>query len=519
MRQIPSPRELGFPAKFAQWRPNQIEALRAMLDSPRRFKALDAPTGFGKTAVYVAYALITQRATCFITDSRALQDQLLLDFESVGLVDIRGRRNYDCGYRVDYTCEEGIAAKCPFRGTANCPESQATQRAAASPLVVTNYDKWTSARKYGQGMDHFQQAVLDEGHLAPEKLANAMQVLLSPREIEEIGLDLLSGTQAQEMVNWKSWAGMAKGVAEQAMLRARRKIQEAPSPRASWIQQYHHLRRLAKRLGTISTATPEHWIVDEEKEGRYQFDPIRPGRYAEAALFMGLESIVIVSATLRKKTLYQLGVGNDSFTALEFDSDFPVTRCPIYYLPTMRVDSRAGDLSRLWLLLDQIAARRTDRKGIVSTVSYARRESILGVSRHAGRMLINERGEPATSVVGDFRDATPGAILVSPSIGTGFDFPLKDCEWFFLCKIPFPHASKIVKARTEADPEYPHHLAMMQLEQNFGRGMRSKQDQCEGFIGDEHLNWFYPHFKHLASRSFRRRFQEVTTIPTPPPHL
>src|SRR5436853_100346 len=74
---IPSPGELGFPPKFDAWRPDQAEALRWLLQSRKRIKALSAPTGFGKTVVYIAYALMTGKPTCVMTESRGLQDQLM----------------------------------------------------------------------------------------------------------------------------------------------------------------------------------------------------------------------------------------------------------------------------------------------------------------------------------------------------------------------------------------------------------------------------------------------------------
>src|SRR5437016_4498757 len=122
---IPSPGELGFPPKFDAWRSDQAEALRWLLQSRKRVKALSAPTGFGKTVVYIAYAILTGRPTCVMTESRGLQDQLMADFSDVGLVDLRGRSNYACQMRHDYTCEEGYAARCPYKGSVACPSSQA----------------------------------------------------------------------------------------------------------------------------------------------------------------------------------------------------------------------------------------------------------------------------------------------------------------------------------------------------------------------------------------------------------
>jgi Rad3-related DNA helicase len=511
---VPSPGEIGLPAKFDSWRPNQEEALRRLLLSQKRVKALSAPTGFGKTAVYMAYAILTGKPTCFVTDSRALQVQLMKDFEDVGLVNIWGRRNYVCDMKPDYTCEEGYATRCPYKGTVACPASQAEMRAASSSLVVTNYDKWTAARKFGQGMSHFQQVVFDEGHEAPAALARAMQVVLGDREIDKLGLTFPDRESAQEMVNWKPWAANARSLAEEEALAWRTRIQDAAA-KPAWVKEYLHLRNLARRLAILATASPENWVVDEVEQG-FQFDPVRPGRYSEGTLLLRVPSIVVVSATLRPKTLFMIGLGKGTFEFQEFDSDFDPKRCPIYYIPTMRVDIRASDLSMLWVRLDQIAARRQDRKGIVHTISYARRDEILARSRFAPQMLINPKGEAATAMVNQFKESGPGTILVSPSVGAGFDFPGTDCEWQFVCKIPFPDGrSKILKARQADDPEYGPYQAINKLVQIFGRGMRSRADQCENFIGDMHLDWFLPRYSHLAPRWFHGFYRRVDVAPSP----
>lgn len=490
-----------------------------MLGSTKRGKALNAPTGFGKTAVYVAYALITKIPTCFVTDSRALQDQLMDDFSTIGLVDLRGRRNYECGMRNDYTCEEGYAARCPIKGTMACPSTAAEIKAACSPLVVTNYSKWTSARRFGQGMEHFEQVVFDEGHQAPHALADAMQIVLHHREIEEeLELEFPQQSQVDEFVNWKPWAVIARAAAESAMHDAKTEMRNHPDHGPS-IRRFLHMRNLTRRLGTLATANPTNWIADVHDKG-YVFDPIQPGRYAEAALTLRVPSIVVVSATLRPKTMHMIGMGNDHFDFMEFDSDFDPKRCPIYYVPTMRVDNRADSYQPLWTKHDQIAGRRTDRKGIVHTVSYARQQEARQASRFSNAMLLNTKGEAAGDIVWEFKRSDPGTILVSPSVGAGYDFPGRECEWQLLLKIPFPNGqTKIHRARQEDDKEYGAYLAMNKMVQTFGRGMRSKEDQCENFIVDSHLEWFLPKFKHLAPKWFHGFFRQVSVLPAPPPKL
>lgn len=520
MSRIPSPQECGLPEKFDSWRPRQEDAIEAYLRSTKRAIAFSAPTGSGKTNIAVAVSLLSKKPTCIVTKTKALQKQYMDTFEEIGMVSISGRNNYTCGLREDYTCDEGYAANCPYKGTIGCPSSQAEMRAATSSLVVTNFSKWVAAKKYGQGMSHFQQVIFDEGHRAFDALCEAMQVVLHYKEIEEIlGIDFLSYPEANEVAYWKPWAQMAKVTAQQKMAEAHSKISGVANPKPSWVKHYTHMRNLARRLSIVSTARATDWVCEEITEIGWQFDPIRPARYAESALLFKVPKIIVMSATLRPKSMHMIGLGKDHFDFREFDSDFDPKRCPIYYIPTMRVDARAKSLAPLWIKLDQIAAKRRDRNGMINTISHQRREDIVGLSRFSDSMIFNDKDITAAEAIEKFKGTYPGAILVSPSVEEGYDFPGKELEWIFTCKIPFEPPSKIVKAREANDPEYRGYQAMQRLVQGFGRGMRSKIDQTECFCCDEHLSWFLPRYSHLAPKSFHGFFREVSVVPPPPPRL
>lgn len=475
---IPTPEQLGF--SISSWRSGQEEMIHRISLSVKRAKAICMPTGGGKSHPLIAAALISSVPTCIVTQSKGLQSQYMDAFKGIGMVDIRGRNNYTCAMREDYSCEEGHNARCPYKGTVACPSSQAEMRAATSNLVVTNYSKWCASKKYGQGMAHFKQVIFDEGHAAPEALAASMQVVLHHREIEkDLKLDFLAGSAAAQFSQWKPWALRAKLIADQQLIIAKARIAGLANPKSSWVKHVAHMQNLTRRLATLAAANAQEWIVEEIPSEGFKFDPLRPGRYAEAGLLFRIPSIIIASATLRPKTMFMMGIGKDNFDFKEFDSDFDAKRCPIYYIPTMRVDGRATDMSPLWLKLDQIAGRRRDRKGIVHTVSYARRDDILATSRFASSMILNEKGSPTTETVELFKQSAPGTMLVSPSVDTGYDFPGDECEFQFLCKIPFEPPSRILKAREELDKEYRAYQAMQTMVQAFGRGMRCFDSETE----------------------------------------
>lgn len=518
MNKIPSPAECGLPEEFDKWRPKQEEALAATIRSTERIETIAAPTGWGKGPFAVAVAMLAakqNKPTCIVTMSRGLQDQYMEKFKSIGMVDLRGRNNYTCNFNPELTCEGGFAGGCPYKGTHRCKASAAEQRAARSWVVVTNYSKWTSSGHWGQGMEHFKNVIFDEGHDAPNALADAMHVELGPRELEE-DIDMPVPYHIEDMGEWKEWAIKSRPLADLEMLVAQQKIKGVQDPKPSWVKRFVHMRNLCRRLNIIATARAKDWIAEQSRTtGAYQFDPIRPGRYAESVLLLNMPKIMFLSATLRPKTMYMLGLGKDKFTFKEYDSDFDPRRGPIYWVPTMRVDKYAKDLSKLWLRLDQIAARRRGRKGIVHTISYDRRDSIMATSRFSNSMIINQKGEPPTAMVQVFKKSMKGTILVSPSVGTGYDFPGDECRWQFICKVPFEPPSKIQKARQEDDNEYVGYRAMQYLMQAFGRDIRSKEDWSERFIADDHMGWFITRFGHLAPRSFHAAFQRVDVLPQP----
>ena len=516
---IPSPGEVGLPPKFDKWRKDQEEAIQMILDSPKRVTGISMPTGKGKSVICVAAALLSGDPTCIITHSRSLEDQYMRDFESIGMVDIRGRNNYSCDMHPEdpkYTCEQGYATRCMYKGTIGCECSRAEMKAASSSLVVTNYAKWCAARKFGQGMSHFTRVIMDEGDCSYEALSSAMQVVLSFHEINDnLKVDFPDPADALEFRNWKTWCQYTRQLAEAATQAALAHIIGIADPKPTWVKHYTHMKNLTRRLGTLSTASANEWIVEGVKDG-YQFDPIHPGRYAEGALLMRVPKITFISATLKPKSLFMVGIGKDQFDFKEFNSDFDPKRCPIYYLPAMRVDARSADKSMLYIKADQILSKRRDRKGLVQTTSYDYQRDIKAFSRFTGDMLGNDRGEVPTEIVEQYKSCGPGTILVSPSIGIGTDFPDDDARYNIILKIPFEPPSKILKAREEEDKEYRNYRAMQKLVQQLGRDVRSKGDWSERFILDEHFSWFYPRNAHHAPASFHGFIKAVDVVPTPP---
>jgi Rad3-related DNA helicase len=165
--------------------------------------------------------------------------------------------------------------------------------------------------------------------------------------------------------------------------------------------------------------------------------------------------------------------------------------------------------------VDQIIAPRLGTKGIIHTVSYARRDMVLGRSKFAEHMMTHDRKDTEDTVKRFKREEAP-CILVSPSMATGWDFPDAQCRWQIIIKLPYPDTrGPIMKERSKRDKDYSSYITMQQLIQATGRGVRNETDFCETFILDNNVSWFLTSFKHLSVKWFNDAFQTRNTLPLP----
>ena len=138
----------GFPLHFRKLRPQQEEVLERLMASTHRVDVAALPTGTGKSLLAIAYARMTGLPAVVLTSTRALQDQYALDFPAPLTYDVRGMGNYPCRALDTGSCDVGPCLDgeaCVWR-EAGCAYYDRIRRAAAHPIVVTNYAFWFKHR-------------------------------------------------------------------------------------------------------------------------------------------------------------------------------------------------------------------------------------------------------------------------------------------------------------------------------------------------------------------------------------
>lgn len=511
-----SPGAFNLPSKFIGWRPNQESAILKAINTPRRVLVEICPTGFGKSLVYITSSLLSANRTVFLTSTKGLQSQLINDFRELGIVDIRGRNSYKClvlkdGSTCDYApCIGGY--QCPLR-VSGCLYFDALKRAQRAKYIVTNYACWMSQNEYGEGFgSNIDYLVCDEAHDIPSIVSSFLTVTLD--KSDSIIEDILPRFSPQTIGGWKSWAEAHLDEIEDEIEALKSRIILGGDRQLR--KRLAKYQRLFNNLKVLNKMTPD-WIWDGT-EYSISFSPIWPGPYCEDVLFHNIKRVLLTSGSICGKTINKLGLSEDAFEMIEYPHSFPVQNRRLIHIPTIRVNYRSSDmdLRELVMRIDQIIRGRTDRKGIIHTVSYPRKNFIMTNSKF-GDVLISHNNRGIEAAVRKFKLSSPPAVLISPSVTTGYDFPDDECRYQIIAKLAYPDTrDKITKARTKDDSEYGAWIAMQQLVQTVGRAVRSEDDFAENFILDDNIKWFLPKYSTFAPKWFADSYIGVRTIPQTP---
>jgi Rad3-related DNA helicase len=532
--QIPSPADLGLPEKFQAWRAGQTRAIDRVLNSDKRFVVLAMPTGGGKSVVYTTACYMGGRAVV-LTSTKGLQDQLIEDFNSLGLVDVRGMGNYPCQALADQRegrspamCDEGpcmAGNPCDFL-EGGCDYFDAQRAARRADLAVTNYAYWLGINKASDQSEDKKnplgtrtRLVLDEAHDAFEELAGHLAIEIGLWEASDV-LGLTFPPGSPDMLGWKDWATPALAKCTRTLEEMQSRMKLGALKRKD-MSRHRELRDLSRRLSSLITTKGE-WVYEESRD-RYgrrvvRFDPVWPGDYAESDLFRGINRVVLTSATVRPKTLDLLGIPRESVEFEEYNATFPVRNRPVIWTPTTRIrhDTEPGAY-RLWAAkVSAIVRGRPHAKGIIHTVSYRLAKYLLEFGDFGGTRVCHHPSGGMRQAVEEFRRARAPAVLISPSVATGFDFPGDQCRYQIIGKVPFPDSrSKVMQARAARDPEYFAYCAAQQLVQMCGRGVRSETDTCQTFIVDDNVQWFVRKYRQFFPKWWLAAYSTSNSIPPP----
>ncbi len=500
-----TPQSLGLPPRFQEFRPQQLRGIRLIETCQKRHLILPIPTGGGKSAALLGAALKLGGRTLILTGTRHLQDQYKRDFSSIA-VDLRGKANYECilpgmsdSDRSKYGDRDGRVScdfapcsdgwKCFMRKgrgedgeeteEERCLYFKQLERAKSAQIVITNYACWLAQANYSQGLGGFDRVFLDEAHNAGEEICRFLEFNV---RVGQLKYYRLAPPSADTTAAWLAWAiGSQKRIKEA--------VEKAPKGKPK-----RELKDLQSKVESLVAHGKQGWVITRRGD-MVHIEPVWPFDYLH--LLTGtIPQVVLVSATLTRKTVELLGIGKGDFDYREFSSTFAPERRPLYFCAAAPGNSNCSEEvkrerhEKTVRVIDKIIQTRPGVRGIIHSVSYKRAEEIYESSAQKDRLVLHERGVGGLAKAVERYMVLESGILVSPGAAEGVDLPHDGCRFQILAKVPFPDwRDPVTAARTAHDKEYVNYLVGQIITQTYGRVMRDEEDWGETFIIDTDWAW------------------------------
>lgn len=501
-----TPVNIGLPSKFEKFRTTGVNQLDVAIDidaSSTRFDILSAPPGVGKSLINMTVAKLCEgRRVLYLVSTIPLADQVYKDFHSMGVALIQGMGNYRCNDAPAFSnlmCNEGkclAGFSCTLRND-GCDYFDAVRAAADTEIVLSNYAYRATTARHSDPtkIGVFDLVICDEAHLLLDWMSSFCAITIDIRVIKSLLKIAVPGNN--DLSRWSTWAGSALNVLDAVAYTMRDDDRKA-------LTQLAELRR---DLTTIYKIDKSPWVVESWRYG-VTLTPVEPAEFLEEYVFLGASKVLLCSASITAADAVAFGCDGD-YTYHAGGTGFPVERRPIVWVPTTRVryDMTEDDLRRWIDTIDDIIDLGLDYRGIIHSVSYDRMHYIYKHSRHQDLMIIHRSsgarnldafrgsfdGPPPTisEALDQYSLAWPPRVLVSPIVGTGYDFAYDRARWQIISKIKYLNPTDtLVKARMKLWREkysldYLETMAAKDTLQVYGRVDRANDDYGITYVVDD----------------------------------
>ena len=419
-------------------RPNQdkvLDELDQALKSDYKFIFLEAPTGFGKSAVAVTLARFLG-SSHICTSTKDLQTQYNRDFSY--LSEVKGRNNFPCIVKEDMgireSCEYGPCLKdddfdCLYKtrmsdydvkseGTIYenvdinkyalkkyydkakehsqlvkiewqpCHYYHQKWISIKSSHTVYNYKYFLSDLFYSSGVNKRKLLILDEAHTLESEVSSFKNIIFSKESLIRFFPKINLPDNKQTDV--ETWIDFCTGLKEQFtsyveksanILGSGGNSQDIHVSEKNLIDAINYEKNLFTFLEDLRI-NKENWLVTnitkneiDNKLSRIKLEPLVVSSYFTDIFDKGSISLLMSATILSKENLCKaVGLKNDDVKFIRVEnSDFPIKNRPIYLMNVAWLNARtmSESLPNIVKVIDNLLSVHKNDKGIIHTTSYS----------------------------------------------------------------------------------------------------------------------------------------------------
>ncbi len=454
-------------------RPCQVDAAEQLVKvwPNAEVIVLRAPTGAGKLALGMMvgkYAVSQGMTAAYIVPDGNLQQQAEAEYPEVASV--WGGFDYRCVKHPANKCGQVRKLKCFKDCEKVCPHKLAVDSAKVG-LRIMHYATYLGTRKM---VGYPDVLIADEAHRLGPFHQDAGGVALWHHEHK--WPDTL--VSHADVVNWIDTRG-----------------ENAPGPAG-----------LRKKAHALLVGKGDVWVQSGLESYRNREERclrVRPLTVRGSTWPMWpsrVKKIVLLSATINSKTVYELGMGKGRREAyIDVASPIPAAARPVFILPWVYVSMKSRELS-IRETAEYILEAARHHEGLAGLV-HATYSDALEYRRYltSDRFMWHDHTNKS-SVYQEFlrTGARQGRILVGSGLHEGVDLKGDLARWQVLTKLPTPDlGNPAVALKAERDPEWYDSETVMAFTQACGRVCRGPTDYGITYLFDMKIIRLYEERKYM----------------------
>jgi ATP-dependent DNA helicase DinG len=564
----PSKTSLAQSFPYSTMRPYQrgvLDKIESALATGKKFIILEAPVGFGKSAVAAALCRHL-RSGYVLTSTKQLQEQYSADF---GFTTVMGKSNFTCLVPTSsgrlVACSKGRCeadwslSDCPhylsfdqyelhLKGQCDRESKceKVMKREGGGKLCTYYKQKWDSFRqritvgnyafffselRYTEDVRKRRLLVCDEAHDLERQLVGSASFTLRPSSIRQYqvpgGPDFsvrYEEGMGNNAVDWLRPLGDAKD--------ALQGFCDAHDGDLTMQDKLISCRGMLESLQGFIDALKddqENWIVSGVRKtttmdaygggatmvDEVVFQPLDVAAFT-SRLFGTAETVLLMSATVFSEELLcrTLGIPEEKTSFIRVsESSFPVENRRIHAMDVAPLSwaTMNASMDDIAKAVDAVMTRHENERGVVHTTSYQQANYIIEhVSERNRARLVTTEGSMARSELLHTHGATGASVLISPSLYQGVDLKDDLARFQVIVKVPFSDLSdRRTQVKMNKERGWYDWQTALRLVQTYGRSVRSETDHAVTYILDSNFTSFVNAHKELFPQYFLEALSEA----------
>lgn len=493
-----------------------ITILKKLELEDKQVVQLNAPTGSGKSLILECVGKADRGETFFTTPLNSLVDQIDNDeFMADEVITLKGRNNYDCihpkdeGTPVDKAiCQRESDFDCRLKG--ECPYYGRKADALEHDFVVTNLSYLMAESMIPEEvMDTFGDRsilIVDECQSIEDFALNFVGITISRMNVPDNVWRNINLPPERHEHNMSVLVDWIRNEVRGAVQQERERIDRLPQKTETQASALERLQQFENKIDNFLSDVDENdWIAQYEEETldngntveKWSFEPVTVGRFLDELLWDRADQIILSSATIPGGGwLDEIGLNGLTVPKINVPSTFPVENRPIvtgHAVGKMTYNRRRDNAGTMAEKIKQIAEHHGDEKGFIHCRSYSMADLLRDAFTDNGdkdwfeaNAMVQDGGRREESLE-EWKD-NDTQLFFSVAMDEGVDLDGDLCRFQVLAKTLYKSmANKRVKYRIEerGDWDWYNRHAAIQIQQAYGRGVRSPDDECVFYILDE----------------------------------